>query len=271
MAHSPRSIRLALVFAIVLVGALAFWLSLQISSSAAVPLAVDGAPDAQVAAPHADVYRPEAPAGRENPLVALPADGTPTLTVRAGERVELRSSPGGRVVDTVGDTTEFGSPTVLTVLARRGNWAGVPTELLPNGELGWVKLGGDDVAVDSVGQSIVIDLSAMRAKLLRGDEVERSWQVGIGAPGTPTPTGHFSITDEIEGGLNPAYGCCALALSATQPNLPAGWTGGNRIAIHGTSLPLGEANSNGCVHSGEADLQALLESAPLGTPVTIRA
>src|SRR5438046_10470300 len=27
---------------------------------------------------------------------------------------------------------------------------------------------------------------------------------------------------------------CILALSATQPNLPAGWSGGNRIAIHGT-------------------------------------
>jgi lipoprotein-anchoring transpeptidase ErfK/SrfK len=110
----------------------------------------------------------------------------------------------------------------------------------------------------------------MSAKLLRGDEVERSWQVGIGAPDTPTPTGHFSITDEIEGGLNPAYGCCALALSATQPNLPAGWSGGNRMAIHGTSVPLGEANSTGCVHSGEADLLALLDKAPIGTPVTIK-
>ena len=110
----------------------------------------------------------------------------------------------------------------------------------------------------------------MRGELYRGTDLERRWTVGIGASGTPTPIGHFSITDEIEGGLNPVYGCCAIALSATQPNLPAGWSGGNRIAIHGTSEPLGEANSTGCVHSSDADLQALIEGVPLGTPVTIR-
>ncbi len=126
------------------------------------------------------------------------------------------------------------------------------------------------LVTDSVGQAIVIDLSEMRAELTRKGEVERRWTVGIGGPGTPTPTGHFSITDEIEGGLNPVYGCCAIALSATQPNLPPGWSGGNRIAIHGTSEPLGAANSTGCIHSSDADLQALIEQVPLGTPVTIR-
>jgi lipoprotein-anchoring transpeptidase ErfK/SrfK len=145
----------------------------------------------------------------------------------------------------------------------------VPTQLLPNGELGWVKLGSNDFAVDSVNQSIVIDLSSMSAKLLRGGEVERRWTIGIGAPDTPTPTGTFSITDELEGGLNPVYGCCALALSATQPNLPAGWSGGNRMAIHGTTVPLGQANSTGCIHSSDEDLYALLDSAPIGTPVKI--
>ena len=205
-----------------------------------------------------------------DPGIILPDAGTPILTVRDGAEVPLRDAAGGHVVDVLTDTTEFDSPTVLSVAARQGNWIGVPTELLPNGELGWVKLDPQRLKIDSVGQSIVVDLSAMTGKLYRGGELERSWQVGIGAAATPTPTGRFSITDEIEGGLNPAYGCCAIALSATQPNLPAGWTGGDRIAIHGTSLPLGEANSTGCVHSGEADLKALIEGVPLGTPVTIR-
>ena len=109
----------------------------------------------------------------------------------------------------------------------------------------------------------------MTARIFRGDELERKWTIGIGGPATPTPTGRFSITDEIIGGLNPTYGCCAIAFSATQPNLPAGWTGGDRIAIHGTSLPLGQANSTGCPHSSEEDLRALIEGVPLGTPVTI--
>ena len=48
-------------------------------------------------------------------------------------------------------------------------------------------------------------------------------------------SGRFAVTDTFRGELNEAaYGCCALALSATQPSLPSGWFGGNRIAIHGT-------------------------------------
>ncbi len=201
--------------------------------------------------------------------VALPSDGTPTLQVRDGKRVDLHSRPGGNVVDTVSDMTEFGDPVVLSVSKRKGNWAGVPTQLLPNGQLAWVKLNERQLQIDSVRQEIHIDLSDYSAELLRNGKVERTWAVGIGAPGTPTPTGQFSITDKIRDDLNPAYGCCVLALSATQPNLPAGWTGGNRMALHGTSEPLGEANSTGCVHNGESDLLALMDRAPLGTPVTI--
>ena len=211
-----------------------------------------------------------APSPRPEPEIALPKDGTPILTVRDGADVTMHDAPDGQVVTTLTDTTEFDSPTVLSVAERRGNWAGVPSAELPNGKLGWVKLDDDGLKLDSVGQSIVLDLSSMTGRLYRGDDLERKWQIGIGAPATPTPTGRFSITDEIEGGLNPTYGCCAIALSAVQPNLPPGWTGGDRIAIHGTSLPLGEANSTGCPHSSEDDLHAIIEGVPLGTPVTIK-
>ena len=224
------------------------------------------AAQAAVGAGKANQPRPH----RQGHEAHAPVPDTAILTVRPGAAVQLREAPGGAVVETLSDTTEFGSPTVLTVLKRRGAWAGVPTQLLPNGKLGWVRIEDRALATDSVGQSIVIDLSAMRGRLFRGGELERRWTVGIGGPETPTPTGRFSITDEIEGGLNPVYGCCAIALSATQPNLPAGWTGGNRIAIHGTAEPLGAANSTGCIHSSDADLHALIDGVPLGTPVTIR-
>ena len=93
--------------------------------------------------------------------------------------------------------------------------------------------------------------------------------VGVGRPGSPTPTGHFSVTDKLNGHAYSAfYGCCILALSATQPNLPAGWSGGNRIAIHGG--PTGGAVTAGCIHAGDADLRELIRLVPLGTPVLIR-
>ena len=62
-----------------------------------------------------------------------------------------------------------------------------------------------------------------------------------------------------------------MALSATQPNLPSGWLGGRRIAIHGTSGPLGVAASHGCVRAADDDVAKLIDAVPLGTPVFIRA
>ena len=51
--------------------------------------------------------------------------------------------------------------------------------------------------------------------------------------------------------FNPtAYGCCILALSGHQDNLPAGWPGGDRLAIHGGS-GIGSADSAGCLRGGK--------------------
>jgi lipoprotein-anchoring transpeptidase ErfK/SrfK len=96
--------------------------------------------------------------------------------------------------------------------------------------------------------------------------------VGIGRPGSPTPTGRFAVTDKLSGApYGTVYGCCILALSAHQPNLPAGWKGGDRMAIHGTSDPasIGAPSSAGCLRAGDGDLRYLMRRLPLGTPVFI--
>jgi hypothetical protein len=269
MAHSLRSrVPAAIAVAIAVVVSLVLFLLLAQGRAGGVDLAQAAPPPPSSLAAN-PVRAAERPPQVARPDHSAEREGTTTLTVRDGAEVALRDSPGGAVVTTLTDTTEFDSPTVLSVRERRGRWAGVPTHELPNGKLGWVRVDPAALKVDSVGQRIVLDLSQMQARLFRGDDLERRWQIGIGAPDTPTPTGHFSITDEIVGGLDPTYGCCAIALSATQPHLPPGWTGGDRIAIHGTSLPLGEANSTGCPHSAEEDLRYLIDKVPLGTPVSI--
>ena len=118
--------------------------------------------------------------------------------------------------------------------------------------------------------SIQVDLSSKAASLRLGRRVLRSFPVTVGSPASPTPTGRFAITDMFRGRLNPAYGCCALATTATQPNLPSGWIGGSRIAIHGTTGPLGVAVSHGCVRAANDDVSALVRRVGLGTPVVIR-
>ena len=82
------------------------------------------------------------------------------------------------------------------------------------------------------------------------------------------------MTDKLAGSrFGPYYGCCILALSGQQPNTPPGWTGGNRLAIHGTDAPatIGMAASAGCLRAADADLQVLMDEVPLGTPVSVRA
>jgi hypothetical protein len=189
--------------------------------------------------------------------------------VRSG--VALRARPSGRVVERLSSRTSFGSPQALSVVrSRRGRWLAVSTPELGNGRLAWVDAGAGGLRFARTRLELDVDLSERLVTLLSGSRVVRRFVVGIGRPGSPTPTGRFSVTDKLSGPAYSAYyGCCILALSATQPNLPAGWSGGNRIAIHGG--PTSGAVTAGCIHAPDADLRYLMRLVPLGTPVLIRA
>jgi lipoprotein-anchoring transpeptidase ErfK/SrfK len=98
----------------------------------------------------------------------------------------------------------------------------------------------------------------------------RTIPVGIGASGSPTPTGRFAIAEKVTGAFGPAYGCCILALTARQPHLPPGWNTHLTyyVAIH-AGWGQGSAVSAGCLHATEADVRYLMRTVPLGTPVQI--
>ena len=182
----------------------------------------------------------------------------------------MRSRPGGRVRTVLGSRTEFDSPRALGVVRREGRWLGVTLPELDNGRLGWVDSRAGGVRLAGTHVSLEIDLSARRLMLKRGERVVRAVRITVGAPGSPTPTGRFAVTDKLAGArFSPVYGCCILALSGRQPNLPAGWPGGDRLAVHGGPTPFGRAASAGCLHAPERDLQALMRAVPLGAPVLI--
>ena len=210
------------------------------------------------------------PPEKERPghRLALFHKGHPMIAVKKGAQVALRASPGGKLIRNIGWRTEWGSPVVLSVFRTKGRWAGVPTPYTANDELAWVKLDDRSLRAEWTPYSIVINLSQHEGEMLRGTHVERSFLVTIGAPGSETPTGRFAITDTFIGGLDPAYGCCALATTATQ-HLLSGWLGGNRIAIHGTTGALGLALSHGCVRAANPDVRALVNHVPTGAPVVI--
>ena len=192
-------------------------------------------------------------------------------SIREGERVELRDGPDGALIEKLGDRTEFGSRRSFWVARAKGEWLGVPVAELPNGELGWIHLDITRLELFETRYSVVADVSERRLELRYGRKVLEDVPVTVGAPGSPTPTGAYAVTDGLAGeGLGPYYGCCVLALSGHQPNLPPDWLGGDRIAIHGTPGALGLAASLGCLRASNLDMVGLFARVPLGAPVFIR-
>jgi hypothetical protein len=199
-----------------------------------------------------------------------PADQGP-LGARLERKVALRETPGGKILATVGTKTRWGSPRILGVVDRTDGWLRVLSERLPNGRSGWIAAGDAELLREP--WTVDVDLSARRAVVRQDGKVRRTFTVAIGAPGTTTPTGRFAVTDTLRLVGQGPYGCCAIALTATQPNIPQGWAGGDRIAFHGTTAPstIGQAASHGCLRTAEDDLRWMLGRIPLGASVRITA
>jgi lipoprotein-anchoring transpeptidase ErfK/SrfK len=192
------------------------------------------------------------------------------LTARLHRPAMLRVRPGGPMLSWLSLRTRFGSPRVLGVLSRRGGWLRVLSPDLANGRSGWIR--SRDAAVAATGVSVTVDRSSRRLELRDGPRLLDRFRIGVGRPGTPTPLGRFAVTDKLPMAAGSPYGRFVLALTGHQPHLPQGWSGGNRLAIHGTPEPgsLGEAASLGCVRAPERGLRVLMRRVPLGAPVFIR-
>jgi lipoprotein-anchoring transpeptidase ErfK/SrfK len=142
---------------------------------------------------------------------------------------------------------------------------------LPNGRIGW--LNGRDARLDCTTWSLHADLSKKKLFVRREGHTVRTLPVAVGRSTNPTPKGRFSVTDKLRV-TDPGspYGCCVLALSGHQTNLPPDWPGGDRLAIHATQdvTSIGQAASLGCLRSHPTKVRWLIETIPLGAPVFIR-
>ena len=213
------------------------------------------------------------PIAPQPPQLVRTAEQRPSVTliahVQPGRKVGLRLTPSGPVVAWLSSRTEFGSPQTLAVTGiLPGRRLRVVSTVLGNGRLGWISAQPGAIRLSRTHLALDIDLSSRLLRVRAGARVVRSFRVGIGAPGTPTPVGRFAVTDKLNGAAySPVYGCCILALSARQTHLPRGWTGGDRIAIHGGSTA--GAVSTDCLHASTAALRYLMRSVPLGTRVVI--
>lgn len=215
---------------------------------------------------------PEAVPARTPTLRYRPVNGPAfeIAHVLDGQHVDLRATPGGPVVARIGDKTEFGSPVSFSVVETKPGWLGVTAPELPNGELGWIARDPAEVQVYWTRYSLHADLETRTLELRYGHQAVRTFEVTIGGAGTETPPGRYGVTDGVSFDDSPYYGCCALALSGHQTHeLPAGWIGGNRLAIHGTPGAVGGAESLGCIRATDETMRYLFARVPLGAPVYI--
>ena len=200
----------------------------------------------------------------------------PQLLVRVpdpGLAAHRHPTGSSRVVGTVRPTSKYyGVPITIWVQATNaaGTWGKVQLPYVWPRTDGWIRLRGLHRSRTSVVVSV--DLSEHTVRVYRTGSLRYRVRGATGAPSSPTPPGDYVVTDRVAFGGG-ALGSFAFGISGIQPRLPAGWSGGDQLAIHGTDEPwsIGRSVSAGCVRVSEWSLDHFRPLLRLGTPVIIEA
>ena len=203
---------------------------------------------------------------RAAPRPALLADIPHDLpiTARPGKGKVIGHMPAG--------SRYFGEPHTAWIQDRssNGRFGKVAVPYSGTRATGWIRIAGLDLS--HTPYRVRIDVSRHLVTVLRLDKVIMNIPAATGAPASPTPPGHYFVTDLVAATPGGAFGSYAFGLSGVQPKLPVGWSGGDQLAIHGTNDPgsIGTSASAGCLRVGERALARLRPLLRLGTPVTIK-
>jgi lipoprotein-anchoring transpeptidase ErfK/SrfK len=199
----------------------------------------------------------------------------PHRTVQINHDAIIRSRPNGRALGSMPAQSRYLGQSMtawVQAVSKDGRWGRVTLPWSkPVGRAGWVRI--DEFAGRTTTTMVVADLSERRVHVYRGCRELFSVKSAIGRAGSPSPKGRFWVTDRVPvpGAQQASFGSYAFGLSTVQPNLPAGWTGGDQMAIHGTGAPgsIGQAASAGCLRVSEEALARLKPLLRAGTPVVI--
>jgi lipoprotein-anchoring transpeptidase ErfK/SrfK len=199
----------------------------------------------------------------------------PQLLVRIPHTMTARAHPdaGAHAVGTLVSSSKYYHVALTAWVeetAKRGRWGRVALPYTWPHRHGWIPLRGLHRSRTFV--EVHVDLSQHRVRVTKFGKTLVAARAATGASASPTPAGRYFVTDRIPFGAGSALGSFAFGISGIQPHLPAGWSGGNQLAIHGTNDPssIGRSASAGCVRVSERTLHHLLPLLRLGTPVIIQ-
>jgi lipoprotein-anchoring transpeptidase ErfK/SrfK len=178
------------------------------------------------------------------------------------------SLPNPWVVDP--DYPDQTVPQVFLVKAQRNGWVQVLLPVRPNGSTGWVH--ASDVVLTPNPYHVTVSLGAHQITVTGGSGAIYQGAVAVGAPETPTPTGHYYIRVLVKA-IDPTtvYGPYAYGLSSHSDALSTFDGGDAEIGIHGNNdaSVLGSNVTHGCVRMDNDAITRLSRILPLGTPVDI--
>jgi len=195
-----------------------------------------------------------------------PTDG---VVLRVKKPTTVHGEPGGPAFARL-PAHQFGAPTWVPMIERRGDWARVPLPSRPNGATGWINA-GDARAVNAAATPYRVDVDVDARRLVvreNGAEVG-SWTVGVGAERTPTPRGRTFLVAAVAEKV-PRFSRIVLPLGAHSDALNSYGGGPGTVALHGWPDPkvFGTASSDGCVRVPDEALR-VLQRLPLGTLVLV--
>jgi lipoprotein-anchoring transpeptidase ErfK/SrfK len=163
---------------------------------------------------------------------------------------------------------------VQTYVLLREHWVGAHAwvklriPMRPNGHIGWVPLSALG-AFQRVDTEIIVNRAARQLTLFRKGSVVYRAPVGVGKPSTPTPGGHFWITESFSS-TDPFYGPWAFGTS--DYSVLSDWPGGGIVGLHGTNAPalVPGAPSHGCIRLRDGDVAVLAHMVPIGTALWVQ-
>ena len=211
-------------------------------------------------------------------VVTSPPSSTSSTSTTLASKVPAipRNGLNSAGVKKTADGYEFTNPTyyknplVVEVLENQGEYIKVLITARPNHTTGWVK--ADDVTIASTEYRMELDLSTFHLKVFKGSDVFVETDVVIGKDSTPTPVGHYFVTEKIKNSSDTGvYGAWILPINGYSEVLDTFDNGLPQVAFHGTNQPelVGTKASNGCVRIPNGIVTKIAEAVPAGTPIDI--